>query len=244
MRMTLACLLTVGLFVGLSEGQDKQDKVTVKGSVSLKTASGKDPKRRPIDVSSDAFCKHTHGDDNPLYSEEVICKNGKLANVFVYVKNAPAGNYAAPADPVVLDQKGCQYVPHVFGIMVGQKLLVRNSDATTHNVHKLPSANPEFNKGQDKGAPDLEFTFNEPAFGAKAEKFKCDIHGWMGAWMHVMPHPFFGVSKEDGSFEIKDLPPGEYEIVAWHEKYGELEPKKVKLPDEKDKVLEFVFEQK
>lgn len=204
------------------------DGVTVKGRVTFK---GTPPKRRIEDTGSDPKCHEE------IRSEEVVVENGNLANVFVYVKNPPKADFAAPSTPVVLDQKGCRYEPHVFGIMVGQHLVIRNSDGTTHNVHKLGGSNPEFNKGMEKGAPDIHQTFK---YAGKPEKFKCDIHGWMAAWMHVMKHPYFAVSAADGTFSIRDLPPGEYQFEAWHEKFGTL-TKQAKVPGDE---LTFEFENK
>ena len=137
-----------------------------------------------------------------------------LQNAFVYVKDG-LGNrtFPVPKTPVVLDQQGCKYRPHVVGIQVGQPLEVRNSDSTLHNVHAIPKVNKEFNFGQPTKGMKSSRTFD------KAEvmvPFKCDVHGWMNAYAGVVAHPFFAVSKADGSFEIKGLPPGSYTVEVWH----------------------------
>ena len=113
-----------------------------------------------------------------------------------------------------LDQNGCQYVPHVLGMQTNQKLKITNSDPTQHNIHPQPKNNPEFNQVQANGAGPLEKTFT------RAEVLipvKCNQHPWMKSYIAVLKHPFFAVSKADGTFEIKGVPPGTYTVVAWHE---------------------------
>ena len=124
--------------------------------------------------------------------------------------------FAPPATPAILDQKGCRYDPHVFGIQVNQELLIRNSDDLLHNVHALPFVNKEFNFGQPTKGMEEKKKFTQPEIMVK---FKCDIHLWMGAWAGVLPHPFHSVTDASGKYEIKGLPPGKYTIEVWHEKY-------------------------
>ena len=171
----------------------------------------------PISIL-DSVCQRVHA-QNPIMDErQVVGAGNALKNVFVHVTKGPVlgKKHPPPAQPVVLDQKGCRYIPHVFGIMSGQPLEVRNSDGTTHNVHSLPKKNKEFNFAQAKGATkkvnDLK----------KAESFmiKCDVHDWMKTWCHVMEHPFYAVTDEKGMFEIKGVEAGDYELTFWHEKLG------------------------
>lgn len=203
-----------------------KDAVDVKGKATFKGTH----RARPEDVSSDKFCEACYK-DAPLMNEDIVTENGALANVFVYVANPPDFEYETPSTEVLLDQRKCRYEPRVFGIMVRQTLAVRTSDDTTHNVHKIIGTNPRVNEGMNPKASDLKLSFQEPAFGEKVERFECNIHGWMRAYMHVMPHPFFGVSGKDGTFTIQGLPPGTYEFVAWHEKLG-TQKKTLKIPDE------------
>jgi plastocyanin len=157
--------------------------------------------------------------EEAAFSESmVVAPDGGLTNVFVSV-TAGLGDrvYAAPTTPVVLDQDGCRYVPHVFGVQVGQPVEVHNSDPTLHNVHAMPKTNDEFNFGQQSTTPPIQRTFDEPEIGVL---IKCDVHGWMHAYGNVVAHPFFAVSEDDGTFEITGLPPGSYTIEAWHERLG------------------------
>ena len=136
-----------------------------------------------------------------------------------------------------LDQKGCHYVPHVFGMMAKQKLLIKNTDDTLHNIHAMPTANKEFNIGQPNQGMETTRTFAQPEVMVH---FKCDVHPWMSAYVGVLSHPFFGVTGEDGTFSIKGLPAGEYTLEAWHEKYGP-QTQTVKVAAGESKTVDFKF---
>ncbi len=155
----------------------------------------------------------------PVMAETVIVnENGMLKNVFVHVTEG-LGEYSftPPAEPVVFDQRGCTYSPHVFGIQVGQDLKILNSDPLLHNIHALAKENRPFNFGMpNKGDERIRsFRVSEVMM-----KIKCDVHPWMGGYAGVVDHPFYDVSGDDGGFMIENLPPGEYVIEAWHEEYG------------------------
>lgn len=192
---------------------------TVTGALAF---NGTPPAPKKIDTSADPVC----GQRNPnLVTEDSSVKDGKLANVFVYIKDGTTADgkkiagitFPTPSDAVTLDQEGCRYKPHVLGLQANQKLRVTNSDPTQHNVHPTPKNNPEWNQTQPNGAPPIEKSF------ARAEVLipvKCNQHPWMKAYVGVLKHPFFAVSAEDGTFTIKDVPPGTYTVAAWHEKGG------------------------
>ena len=170
-----------------------------------------------IKMDADPVCAGRHQD--AAMTEKIVGDGaGHLGNVFVYVKTGVTGGpYPAPATAANIDQKGCQYHPHVQGVMVGQKVEIVNSDSTLHNIHARPTANAEFNQGQPFQGMKMEHTFD------KAEvmiPFRCDVHPWMASYVGVLDHPFFAVSKPDGSFEIANLPAGSYTIEAWHEELG------------------------
>ncbi len=187
------------------------DAGSVNGSV---TFAGADTDT-PIAMDADPVCAGLH--TTPVDTNEIAAKDGKLGNVFVYVKSGLTGSYPAPAEKKELDQVGCQYSPRVQGIQVGQALIIKNTDATLHNVHALPKSNAEFNQAQPQGLPPFEKTFD------KAEvpvHFKCDVHPWMNAYVAAVDNPFYAVSGDDGSFSIDKLPPGTYTLEAWHEKLG------------------------
>ena len=193
---------------------DPATAATVTGRI---TFAGTAPTPEPVKMSSDPSCAQP-GAPPATKEDLVVGSGGGLQNVFVYVKDG-LGNrtFATPEAPVVLDQKGCHYLPHVLGIQVGQPLEIRNDDPTLHNVHALAKQNAEFNQGQPlKGMKNIH-TFSTKEVMVP---FKCDVHGWMNAFIGVLDHPFFAVTSADGSFSLKELPPGTYTIEAWHEKLG------------------------
>ena len=194
----------------------KGNEGSVAGTIAY---TGTPPAPKKIDTSADPVCAK----ESPnLTTEDAVIKDGKVANVFVYVKDGTLadgtkiGDYSfdPPSQAVTLDQHGCHYRPHVLGIQTNQKLMVTNSDPTQHNIHPTPKNNPEWNQTQPNGAPPIEKTF------ARAEVLipvKCNQHPWMKAYIGVLKHPFFGVSAEDGAYSIKGLPPGTYTVAAWRE---------------------------
>jgi len=207
---------------------------TITGKVTLASAV---PAMPTIQMAADPYCQSQHA-SAPVKDEEVVVgPQGELANVFIYIKNVP-GTYPTPSTPVVLDQHGCQYHPHAIMLQVGQPLQIKNSDATLHNIHALPVINSPFNEGQ----PVHGMVSTKKLDKAESTPFriKCDVHGWMKAFMAVMPNPFYSVSADNGSFTISGLPPGSYTIVAWHEKYGQQEQPITVAPKE-SKTVAFTF---
>jgi hypothetical protein len=192
-----------------------QAGATITGKIRF---TGARPTNARIDMSEEAACKAKY--TTPPTAETVIVNpNGTLANVFVYVKaGLPAGaTYPAPATPVVIDQSGCRYHPHVLGIMVGQNLEIQNSDPVLHNIKAKPTKNRPFNVSQPSAGMKTMRTF---AASEVMVPLECNVHGWMNAFLGVLPHPFYAVTGADGSFTLKGLPAGTYTIEAWHEKYG------------------------
>jgi hypothetical protein len=190
------------------------DEGSITGKVSFQ---GQPPKYPPLSMDADAVCASKH--KSPVYPQAVV-KNGNntLRNVFVYVKTGLEGKtFAVPDQPVVLDQNGCMYVPHVIGIQARQNMKVVTSDNTTHNIHPMPNVNPGWNVSQPPGADPIVKAFPRPEVSIPV---KCNQHPWMKAYIHVLNHPFFAVTNDDGTFEIKNLPPGNYEIEAVQEDLG------------------------
>jgi carboxypeptidase family protein len=192
----------------------KGDEGTITGKVSF---DGAPPASRKIDMSQDAKCAAAAGEKT---TDDLVVTDGKLANVFVYLKGGPVDKFTfpTPSDPVTLDQQGCRYHPRVLGVQTNQTFKVTNSDETTHNIHPSPKVNQEWNQMQAQGAPAIEKKFS------RAETLipvKCNQHPWMKANVGVLGHPCFAVSAKDGSYTIKNVPPGTYEVVFWHETLGE-----------------------
>jgi plastocyanin len=206
---------------------------TVTGKV---TFTGTAPAPAPIKLSADPYCEKA----NPgLKTEnEVVGTDGSVGNVFVYVKDGLGDRtFPAPSTPIILDQKGCHYTPHVLGIQVGQPLQIVNSDDTLHNIHGLPKANREFNQGQPIQGMKMTHTFSTKEVMIP---FKCDVHAWMNAWIGVLDHPYYAVTSTDGTFSLKGLPPGTYTIEAWHERLG-TQTQTVTVGEKETKDVAFTF---
>jgi plastocyanin len=182
------------------------------------TFDGTAPKLSPLAMDADPACAKKHS--APVANEALVLGSGNtMGNIMVWVsKGLPAGKtYPAPKTPVVIDQNGCQYKPHVMGIMVGQPYRILNSDGVLHNIHTLPKINNAFNKGMPATVKETSTSFDKPE---AMFHIKCDVHPWMSAYLGVFTHPFYTVTATDGKFTISGLDPGTYEITAWHEVLG------------------------
>ena len=225
-----------GAAAGGAAGQ-KVDMATagdVKGTV---TVDGAVPKNEPIKMNADPVCMKANKDQQ-FQETYMVGSDGKsLGNVFVYVKDG-LGNYVfdTPTESAKIDQQNCRYHPHVFGLRVGQKLEIVNSDPTMHNIHALPKTNSEFNTAEPMPMK-TEHVFNTKEVMVP---FKCDVHGWMNAYVGVMDNPYYAVTDKDGKFELKSLPPGTYTIEAWHEKLGTT-TQSVTLGAKETKEISFTF---
>jgi len=210
------------------------DAATITGIVKLTAAA---PAMPALQMSADPYCASQHA-SAPAKDEEVVAgPGGELENVFVYIKQIN-GSFPPSTTPVVIDQRGCQYHPHVLAVQVGQPLQIKNSDNALHNIHALPIINSQFNEGQPVQGMVSTKKFDKPEI--MPFKVKCDVHGWMKAWMAVMPHPFYAVSQANGSYTISNLPPGNYTLVAWHEKYGAKE-QQIAVAAKESKAVNFTF---
>ena len=189
---------------------------TVQGNV---TFEGTKPAAKAINMDAEEACQKLH--PKPVPDQVVVTgKGGGLANAFVYIKSGLEGKTFAPSQTAVeLKQQGCQFVPRVVVLRKGQTLAVKNSDPVSHNIHPQPQNNREWNQQQSPGAPDLERRFGFPEVMIPV---KCNVHAWMKSYIAVMEHPYFAVTSTDGAFRFQALPPGNYVVAVWHEKFGEL----------------------
>ncbi len=196
------------------------------------------PERRIINMSKDPMCVELHGDTDVLDEALIVSEGGGVINAFVYLRSGlPKDKYPIPAEPYMLDQKNCAYRPRVGGMLVGQKLVVLNSDPVTHNVRSYPIRNRAFNFGQPADSGTRERVFDQPE---REVEIQCDIHPWMHAFVFVMDHPFFGVSDEDGKYAIAGLPPGKYTLALWHEKLGK-QQQEITIGDSDLADVDFTF---
>ncbi|MBI4788888.1 MAG: carboxypeptidase regulatory-like domain-containing protein [Chloroflexi bacterium] len=219
---------------GAPAGIDPATAATINGKVNF-TGTAPQPKKIAMDAEPTCAAKYAEG---PFAENVVVNKDGNtLKNVFVYVKEGLGGKtFPAPQQAVVLDQSGCHYVPHVFGVQAGQTLTIRNSDGILHNIHPKPKTNKEFNIGQPR-VMDTNRTFDKPEVMIPVF---CEVHGWMNAYVGVLEHPFFAVSGDDGTFTIQGLPPGDYTLEAWHEEYG-TQTQKFTVAAKETKTVDLTF---
>lgn len=174
----------------------------------------------------------------PLSQGVVVNDNETLKWVFVYIKEGLEDqSYPASQEPVTLDQQECMYSPHVFGVQTGQPILIRNSDPFQHNINAVADVNRPFNFSQPTKGMESERTFQESEVMVR---IKCDVHGWMEAWAGVVDHPFHGTTGEEGSYNLDNLPAGEYVVEAWHEEYG-TQTESVTVEEDETASLDFTF---
>jgi plastocyanin len=194
---------------------DPSEAGSIHGKVQF---TGKAPAAKRISMDAEEECKALH--KTPVMEQKVVvAKDGGLANVFVYVKAGLEGKTFAPvAESVVLEQRGCQFIPRVLAIRAGQVLAVKNSDPVSHNIHPMPKNNRDWNQQQPPQAPDLQRKFARTDVMIPV---KCNIHNWMRAYIGVVENPYFAITKENGEFSLDTLPPGQYTLAAWHESFGE-----------------------
>jgi plastocyanin len=210
----LTKLITITALAAASQGGLAGD---ITGSITLKGTAPKEKDITPLMENAD--CKKMHS-SVPTTRFYVVGEKGELADVVVFLEGVSGKSAGAWAAPVVMDQKGCEYVPQILAVQTGQKITVKNSDPVLHNVHAAPadaSGNKERNDAQLPNGPDLTFSFAKPELFLK---FKCDVHQWMFAWVSVFDHPYFAVSAKDGTFKIANVPPGKYKVQATHRKAG------------------------
>lgn len=192
---------------------DTANAAVITGRVAF---SGARVATQRIDMSEEASCaaKHPQG----AFAETVVYNdNGTMRNVFVYVKSGldAALAFPVPSTPVEIDQDGCQYTPHVFGVQVGQTMNIKNADGLLHNIKATPTVNRPFNISQPTSMTTPR-SFTAPEVMVP---LVCNVHSWMNAFVGVLPHPYFSVTGADGTFSLRRLPPGTYVIEAWQEHY-------------------------
>ena len=191
---------------------------TIKGTISY---AGTNKKPKSLKMDSDPVCGVYH-EMPPAKEDFVLDENNNFKNVIVWLKDV-AFSGDLPSNSITIDQKGCMYVPHVNTVTTNQKVLIKNSDKTLHNVNSKSNINESFNSAQPAGVPDIEKQFTSPE---SPFYIKCDVHPWMKAWVMVSDHPYFAITDKNGNYQIDNVPTGTYEIMFWQEKLSNLPKKK------------------
>ena len=216
-----------------AEAMEPLGSSAISGTVNF---TGTAPERPELDI--DRECEELR-DDPALAQTVVVNDNNTLQWVFVYVKEGLEDHtFATPSEPVVLDQEGCMYQPHVFGVQTGQPIQILNSDPMLHNIHALPDENRPFNFGMPNEGDERTQSFRTPEVMVR---IKCDVHPWMSAYAGVLEHPYFSVTGDDGSFRIEGLPAGTYTIETWHETYG-TQTQQVTVGDGEEATADFTYD--
>lgn len=229
--------LTIGLLIGFfsitldvwAAGAGITGKVVYEGEAVA---------QKPINFGAEKQCALMHGDQMPLSEEIIVNPNGTLKSVLVYIKEEIT-NAQVPTTPVVIDQKGCVFSPHVSVAMVGQPVDFVNSDDLLHNVRTVSKANKLFNIAQPVQGMKTTKKFDQSEIGIQ---LRCDVHFWMVSYIHVLSHPYFAVTGEDGNFSIQGLPAGTYTLEMWHEKLG-TQSQTVTVVDGDQKTIDFTLKQ-
>ena len=187
---------------------------TITGTVKLE---GEAPAMKKLDITKNP---EVCGLTDKLDESVVIGEGNALKNTIVYLMDISSGEGFAKGKKVKyqIDQKGCQFNPHVQLQPVGQRLTMLNPDKIMHNVHIFSSKNPAYNKSQPGSRRRMPVKAVKKAEGPVA--VKCDVHGWMKAWIAYIPHPYFAVSDENGKYKLENVPPGIYKLGYWHEACG------------------------
>jgi plastocyanin len=214
----------------------KPDAGSTSSVVGRVRLEGPKPESTRTSMMADPSCAKLH--PGGVMSEDFVVGNdGSLENVVVFISDGiTEKSFDVPVEPASIEQKGCVYKAHVTAIRANQKLKILNSDNTLHNIHPVPANNREWNKAQPGGST-LEETFPREEI---AIPVKCNVHPWMRSYIAVFKHPYFAVTGKGGSFDLRNLPPGEYTVKAWHEKLGML-PQKITVAAGEAKKVDFVF---
>ncbi len=213
---------------------DVAQAATIKGVVRFEGAV---PKARKLRISGNPECSMlAHGD---LFSEDLLAENGLLQNAIVYIKEGLEGyQFPIPKESVLLDQKGCMFIPHVIAIQKYQQIELLNSDPTLHNVNARAKNSRGFNIGFPSKGMRRMSTLKESEV---AVPIRCDLHPWMKGYIGVFDHPYFAVTQADGSFSFSPLPAGKYVVEVWHEKLG-AQSQVLEVQPQETQEADFVFQ--
>ena len=209
---------------------------TITGKVAFE---GTAPAPKLINFGAEKQCAVMHGDKPPVNEDLVVNPNQTLKWALVYIKEGVTGQYTAPTEAAVINQNGCMFSPHGVAVMAGQKVTFKNGDPVLHNVRSNAKINKAFNIAQPIQGMTTNKVFEQPEIGVQ---LKCDVHFWMAGYIHVLSHPFFAITGDDGVFSLKNVPAGTYTVEVWHEKLG-TQTAQITVTDGETRTSDFVFKQ-
>jgi len=200
------------------------------------------PQPKTVEMRGDPYCAKVRASHEPALRQDVVMTtSGRIANVVVYAKDVvgrPQSQIVAPLPPVIFELRSCMFVPHVVAVCCGQEVWFENKDDTVHTIHARRSKNPRFNFALlGTQSPSRSVRFPEPEV---AVEVRCDVHPWENAFVAVFNHPYYAVTDSNGTFEIPEIPAGEYTLEAWHEKLGTV-TQQVRLAPGERSSIQFVF---
>lgn len=206
LALTVAGLAPAGAY----DGAAVSGGGTISGVVKYKGAA---PAPVPLDVNKD---KEVCALSPKMSKELAVGADGGIQYAVVSIATIAKGK-PFEATKAVIDQKGCDYLPHITFTPAGKEFDVTNDDGILHNIHTYSTKNPVLNRAQPKFKKTLTEKLEQP----ERVKLTCDVHGWMTGWLVVMDHPYYAATDEKGMFKLTDVPPGDYELKVWQEKLGE-----------------------
>jgi plastocyanin len=234
--LTLTLTICVSASYAIKAGGAPATAGTTASLKGVVRFEGMPPKSKLISMSADPSCAKQHS--SPVSAQAIVTDSkGDLQNVVVFVAEGLGDRtFEVPTQPVVVEQKGCMYLPHVLAVRANQQLHMVNDDPTSHNIHPTPANNREWNKAEPPGSSvDEAFAREEIAIPVK-----CNVHPWMHGYIAVFKHPYFAVTGKNGSFDLSNLPPGTYTIKAWHETLG-TSTQTITVGANEAKEISFVF---
>jgi plastocyanin len=231
-KFSLSAFLLVGLvalpFSDLLAytGGDVKDGGSISGTVKF---AGTAPAPKKLEVSKDKeACKGAKTD------QSLVVSGGNLVNAVVSITDIKTGKKIDTTKKVKLDQKECEYHPHVLAFPAGTTVEIQNPDGILHNIHSYSKVNPQFNIAQPKFKKTVDVKIDKP----EAISVKCDVHGWMSGWLVATENPYVAVTDNSGSFKLTDVPAGTYNVEVWHETLGKTS-QKVTVKGKEDAKVNF-----
>jgi hypothetical protein len=210
------------------------DHGTTGSIVGAVTFHGDPPPATPVPL--DRSCGALH--QGPVTAGDVLVKDHRVQNAFVYIREGLGDRvFPQPTTALEIDQKGCLFAPRVAAAETCQEIVFLNSDPVLHNVHGFPKSSGAWNFSLSQAGSRRSVRVPAPEAMIRVG---CDVHPWMQSYVGVVNHPYFAVTGADGAFTLKDVPPGDYVVASWHERFGTRE-QRVKVEPKQEQAIAFAY---